>query len=438
MQLDPAAMLPPCFSEAMRHTAAEFSSRPTLNHNTPKPLIPPPPALPRFELPLDGIFDSADDPLDVAVTTQRPTLDAARALRILRPGPRIPPQVDATSEVQVEDILLEVYAEERPPPTRRSSGPLSTAGAAPLLPAHVSIANAIVSALPASAGGGMHAPADSAAVDALLRASDPAFLPLGGYVAQRPVTPFGGFAATPPPVAAAAVPTPYSAYAYGAPVEHYSPDQESPSVAPVAFPSAHMPVASHGPAPQQYHAAQVAPSARAEKRAGRGAAIAIWSIVLVAVGLGSGLGVTVGIRNGTFAELRDRAKALTSQGESPTAAAAATAPIAPPASQPSQPSQPSQAVVAPALTIAPPSAPTPSVTPTISVNALPAQVIAPSSALVTFPPSAQGHRVFFDGRPMAVTREPMTLRCGRHMIRIGSSGKARVTDLACGVPVTLR
>jgi len=76
--------------------------------------------------------------------------------------------------------------------------------------------------------------------------------------------------------------------------------------------------------------------------------------------------------------------------------------------------------------------------PSISVNALPPQVIAADSSLVTFPSSAQGHRVFFDGRPMAVTPAPMTLRCGRHMIRIGSSGKPRVTDLACGQPVTLR
>ena len=372
----------------MRHTAAEFSSGPTLNHNTSKPLIPPPPALPRFELPLEGIFDSADDPLDVAVTTQRPTLDATRALRVLRPGPRIRPkvEVDATSEVQVEDILLEVYAEEPPPPTRRS----------------------------------------------LLRASDPAFLPFGGHAAARPVTPFGGFS-PPAPLPVVPVHTAYSAYAaYGRPIEH---DDESPSVAPVAFPSAHMPLVAQGPAPQPYHAVHAAPPP--PKRARRGAAIAIGSVVLVAVGLGTGLGVTVGLRNGALAELRDRAKALTSHGESPKAAAAATAPIDPP---------PSQVVVAPApitpptLAVAPGGAPAaqPAATPTISVNALPAQVIAPDAALVTFPPSAQGHRVFFDGRPMAVTPEPMTLRCGRHMVRIGSSGRPRVTDLACGVPVTLR
>ncbi len=412
-----------------------------MNHNTSKPLIPLPPALPRFELPSEG-SEWADDPLDVAVTTQRPTLDAARALRVLRPGPRIRsaagPEADATSEVQVEDILLEVYAEEPPPPTRRSNGPLSTAGAAPLLPAHVSIANAIASAVPP-------APAESAAVDALLRASDPAFLPFGGQLSQAPRPP-----------------TPPSAWTYPHHQAHgYSADQESPSVAPVAFPSAHVPVASHAASlPSAFYpdprAAASAASAPSAPERGRGGALAIWTIGLLVVGLAAGGGVAVGLRNGTFAELRDRARTLTSRGASPKAAAVAPAP---PAQEP-----PSMQVVAPPSvarpSVAPPSVAPPSVvavraapapapapapvaaqpapTPSISVNALPAQVIAADSSLVTFPSSAQGHRVFFDGRPMAVTPAPMTLRCGRHMIRIGSSGKPRVTDLACGQPVTLR
>jgi hypothetical protein len=401
----------------MRQTAAEFSSGPTLNHNTSKPLSPLPPALPRFELPSEG-SEGADDPLDVAVTTQRPTLDPARALRVLRPGPRIRPKVDATSEVQVEDILLEVYAEDPLPPTRRSSGPLSTAGAAPLLPAHVSIANAIASAVPP-------APAESAAVDALLRASDPAFLPFGGQLGQPPRPP-----------------TPPSAWTYPHHQAHgYSPDQESPSVAPVAFPSAHMPVASQVAPPSAYYPEpRVAPAAR-ERGRGRGMAIAIWTIGLLVVGLASGAGVAVGLRNGTFAELRDRAKTLTSRGEPAKAAAAAPAPSPePPSTQvvapPAVPAAP--AVAATFAQPAPTQAAAPAPTPSISVNALPAQTIASDSTLVTFPPSAQGHRVFFDGRPMAVTPAPMTLRCGRHMIRIGSSGKPRVTDLACGQPVTLR
>lgn len=416
MQLDPAAALPPCFCESMRHTPAEFSFGPTLNHNTSKLLIPLPPALPRFELPSDG-SEGADDPLDVAVTTQRPTVDAARALRVLRPGPRITrARVDATSEVQVEDILLEVYAEEPPPPTRRSSGPLSTAGAVPLLPAHASIANAIASAVPP-------APAESAAVDALLRASDPAFLPFGGQLSQAPRPP-----------------TPPSAWTYPHHHQGYSADQESPSVAPVAFPSAHMPAASHASPPPAFHPdSRMLAAAAAAPQRGRGGAIAIWTVGLLVVGLAAGAGVAVGLRNGTFAELRDRAKTLTSRGESPKAAAVAPAPPEPSSMQVVAP--PPVAGATPtvgASPVAPVRPAVPAPTPSISVNALPAQAIAPDSSLVTFPASAQGHRVFFDGRPMAVTPAPMTLRCGRHMIRIGSSGKPRVTDLACGQPVTLR
>ena len=374
-----------------------------MNHNTSKPFIPSPPALPRFDLPSEG-SEGGVDPLDVAVTTQRPALDGARALRVLRPGARTKPKADATSEVQVEDILLEVYAEEPPPPTRRSVG-------APALPPRVSIAAAIASAVPP-------APAESAAVDALLRASDPAFLPFGGAVqhqAPRPQTP-AAFA----PSAPFALPY-HQAYAYSAA------DQESPSVAPVAFPSAHMMAASHvTAAPPSAFYPDVAPPAQA--RAGRGASFAIWTVVLLAVGLGSGAGVAVGLRNGTFAALRDRARTLTTRGESKAAAAA---PAAPPATV-----TPAAPVVAPAPVVVP-ALPAAAPTPTVSVNSLPAQVIPDDSSLVTFPASAQGHRVFFDGRPMAVTLAPVKLRCGRHMIRIGSSGKPRVTDLACGQSVTL-
>jgi hypothetical protein len=379
-----------------------------LNHNTPKAFPPPPPAplpsraLPRFELPSDVSAGGEDDPLDVAVTTQRPVMDAARALRVLKPAAPTRPQADGTSEVQVEDILLEVYAEPAPPPSTRRSVAPSPELRPPPLPAQVSIAQAIASAVPP-------APAESAAVDALLRASDPAFLPFGG--AARPATPASPFMHAYAP-----------AYAYAAA------DQESPSVAPVAFPSGHMAVASHVPGARQpssfYPDAHVAaPPAR------RGATFAIGMAALVVLGLVASGGVAVGVRNGTFAELRDRAKTLSSHGE-PKAAAATQAEAAPVVT--STPPQPPTVAAAPAAPVAAP-APAP-----VSVDSLPAEVIPADSTLVTFPASAQGHRVFFDGRPMAVPLTPVKLRCGRHMIRIGSAGRPRVTDLACGQSITLR
>ena len=445
----------------MRHTPLESSSGPTLNHNTPKPLISHPPSRPGSALPSEG-RDRADDPLDVAVTMQRPALEPERAGEILAPRAT----ADSTSEVQVEDILLEVYAEAPAPPSRRSGGPLSTAGTAPQPPAHVAIAKAIASAVPM-------APAESAALDALLRASDPAFLPFAGGAGPRSARPQTTSAFT----------HPHAAYAsYGG----AGADAEPPSVAPVAFASADLPFVSHGAAPQPPASSPSATSPGA--RRGRGRAIA--TVVLLAVGLGAAAGAAVGVRRGTIAELRERAKTLIAVG-GPTARAAAASErpaVASPASPPppslaspgaagatasvGSPPSPDSGSAAPAssapgsaapassapgsaasasagspaspasgaaASAGPPSAArSASVSPSTPVDALPAQVIPPDSALVTFPEWAQGHRVFVDGRAMAVTLAPMQLPCGRHTLRIGSSGKPRVTDLACGQPVTLR
>jgi len=458
----------------MRHTPPEFSSGPTLNHNTPKPLISHPPARPSSELPSEG-RDRADDPLDVAVTMQRPALDPARALQVLGPRPNMRGAADSTSEVQVEDILLEVYAEAPPPPSRRSGGPPSSAGAAQQPPAHLSIGKAIAAAVPM-------APAESAALDALLRASDPAFLPFAGNEPPRSARP------QPTP----AFTHPHAAYAaYG----HAGADAEPPSVARVAFASADPPIASHGaatPPPPSHPSATSAPARR-----GRGRALGV--VVLIAVGLGAVAGVAVGVRRGTIAELRERAKkTLLAVGGPPgRAAAASTAPpviasppppslaSGPAASGPAasaamvgSPASPDSGSPAPtssapssaasasvgspassapgpaasasvgspassaprstASLASPSSASSASVSPSALVDAPPAQAIPPDSTLVTFPESAQGHRVFVDGRAIAVTLAPMPLPCGRHTIRIGSSGKPRVTDLACGQPVTLR
>ena len=103
----------------------------------------------------------------------------------------------------------------------------SLAGGSALAGARLEFAAAMRRAVPP-------APAESAAVDALLRASDPSFLPFAG-AAQRPPT---------PPA--------FVGYPHHQPYAYSAADQESPSVAPVAFPSAHMVSAAYAhstPAP---------------------------------------------------------------------------------------------------------------------------------------------------------------------------------------------
>ena len=139
-----------------------------------------------------------------------------------------------------------------------------------------------------------------------------------------------------------------------------------------------------------------------------------------------------GVRNGTLARLRDSAKsAWSAKAEAPTAAAAAPPPVVnlpAPAPVPDAPASPASP---------PASAPAP--LPTVSIDSLPKSPIPPDVALVTLPAYAQGHRVFVDGRIVAVADgSPTKIKCGRHMLKIGAARKARIVDLACGREVTVQ
>lgn len=279
---------------------------------------------------------------------------------------------DATDEVAVEDILLEVYAEEPPPPmSRRPAVP------APPPPPRVAIAAAIASVVPPPPNA-----AESAAVDALLRASDPAFAPF-----VPPVTM--------PPRGRAYVPA--APYGYGV-----GPDFETPSVAPVMLATTHPPVIER------------ARPMVGSQRTSRGAAVAVWSLVVLVLAVASGAGIFFGMRSGLFARFQAKA--------APVAASPANAPVP----------GPSAASLAPA-----PPAPAPPM-PTVSIDALPKSPVPPDATLVTFPAYAHGHRVFVDGRVIAVAEDgPTKIKCGRHMFKIGSARKPRVIDLACGSEVTV-
>ncbi|MDB4934773.1 MAG: hypothetical protein JWP87_1745 [Labilithrix sp.] len=348
---------------------------PTLHHNHRKPHIPLPPALPlpAFSLPYEA-KDEAVDPLDAAATAQRPVVTGVTGSRSRRSVRRRAAPVDpqSTSEVQLEDILLEVYADDPPPPSSRS---------APPLPARASIAMAIASVVPAP-------PAQSAAVDALLRASDPAFAP------YPPAQGMG--------------------YAHAA-------DYESPSVAPVMLASTFPPEAG-------------APLARpmVVPRKSRAAVIAIWSALLLVISVAGGAAFVLGVRNGTYAQLRDRAKSVAAGTKhAPVAAASATTAPPPPAPAPVPPPR----VASPS----PSPSPSPAPMPTVSIDSLPKSPIAADSSLVTFPAYAQGHRVFLDGRVITVADgTPTPIKCGRHMLKIGSARKPRVLDFACGREVIVQ
>jgi hypothetical protein len=97
---------------------------------------------------------------------------------------------------------------------------------------------------------------------------------------------------------------------------------------------------------------------------------------------------------------------------------------------------PSMAAPPPVVT-ALPVAPPPVAPPTVSVDTLPKADVGPDMTLVTLPASAKGHRVFVDGRVVTNGKDPLEIKCGKHKIQIGSSGKPRVTELPCGGELTI-
>ena len=390
----------------------------TLNYNPSKPSPPSnapskpsPPALPRFSAPCTerGLEESDDggaaDSLDAAVTAQRPALRARGPRRVVRRKV----QPDATEEIGAEDISVEVHAEApRPPPPIRSRLVVARSDR----PERPERGEQAIAAVIASVS--LPPPARSAAVDALLRRSDPAFAPLASSSRGR---------ASP------------SAFTYPprrreSPVVH-----ESPSVAPVELP----PIAgallalappSHGglpPAPAVPTSGAPSPTRvrPAPLRGGRGLTRAVWTMVLLATGVAA----AAGIRNGTYARLRQRVKAVVAErGRWKDAASPALA-------SPALASAARSAPAVPAVPAVPPALPT---VPVRSLSQTTAPEVSSDSSLVTLPATARGHRVFFDGRLLAVTGAPIKVRCGRHVIRIGSMGKARVVDLGCSQEVTLK
>jgi hypothetical protein len=144
---------------------------------------------------------------------------------------------------------------------------------------------------------------------------------------------------------------------------------------------------------------------------------------LLVLSVALGVAVVLGMKHGTFARLRDGAKSASLHAPAVKSAPAAAAAPAP--------------VLADTPVVAPP--PAPASVPTVAVEALTPPPVPGDSSLVTFPAYAQGHRVFIDGRIVAVADgSPTKVKCGRHMLKIGTARRPRVVDFACGREVTVK
>ena len=299
----------------------------TLHHTPPKirkVTLPGPPALPSFDLTADDDLDETE----IAATAQRHAVRPVDDRIVPRRSP------DSTSEVALEDILLEAY--ETPPLTvQRPSRPML-----PPPPTRQQLAD----------------------LDDLLKLS------------VRPVP-------------------------------RYHPDQETPSVAPVALSN---PSFVSFPSVQGYASELLGPTygtdspPAAPKRSAMFGLLAAAALLVMGGVVGLAIVVVPGRLMPKLPSLSTlRAKPHTLASAAPRAhVMIATAP------------------------------PAPAPTPEVNVSSLPKQEIASNMTLVTFPPRSVGHRNWVDGVVVSSGVAPMTVKCGRHNVKLG--GKTGRVNLPCG------
>jgi hypothetical protein len=115
-----------------------------------------------------------------------------------------------------------------------------------------------------------------------------------------------------------------------------------------------------------------------------------------------------------------------------TATAAATTAEPPRAHSPAVPPPP-ETTAAPKTTATATPAATPSAAPTSTVAASPK---TETGTLITSAVPG-GHRLFIDNKFVGVTGRPVTVKCGKHNVRVGGKGDAKDYDVPCGGEVTI-
>ncbi len=155
------------------------------------------------------------------------------------------------------------------------------------------------------------------------------------------------------------------------------------------------------------------------RRSSRGGALLLLAAA-IAVGIGVVIGGALGLRermNDLAATSGAKASAMSEAKASPKVEAGAkTAPL----------------VIAPAPSSLPKVAmPSPASSASSPARAAAAAPSASTGRLVTAP-AELGHRVFVDGRFAGGGGTPLTVRCGRHDVRVGSAGRLRTVEIPCG------
>jgi hypothetical protein len=74
---------------------------------------------------------------------------------------------------------------------------------------------------------------------------------------------------------------------------------------------------------------------------------------------------------------------------------------------------------------------------TVAATAPPTLSIPPQSGALIAGKEARQHRIFVDGKPVGEGPGTYFVACGAHTVKIGSSGKPRDVDLACGTSINI-
>ena len=84
--------------------------------------------------------------------------------------------------------------------------------------------------------------------------------------------------------------------------------------------------------------------------------------------------------------------------------------------------------------LAPIPRPAPSASAASTPSAAPTAASTPPAddGTISTPPSAAGHRVFVDGRYAGDSPGPIKVRCGQHVVKVGSGGTPHSVDVPCG------
>ena len=155
------------------------------------------------------------------------------------------------------------------------------------------------------------------------------------------------------------------------------------------------------------------------------------ALLLLAAAFAVGMGVVIGGALG----LRERMMTAPATAETFAKPDPRPTPTAPPLPPPRARSLPLPLPLPRSL--APPPSPSPSPPPSPSPSPPPSPPSASAASTATTgrlltPSSELGHRVFVDGRFAGGGGVPLTVRCGRRTVRVGSAGKLRSVDVPCG------